>query len=174
MYFGGCMNDKKALAMAVKATNDQATAKLTWIRHPLLERIATAFARYVGMESIDADGNPLLVTALKHALRDIREHEENDDAARAAFVNALLHYSTDVFAQLAVVEQPSGGVQWMPFAGGLLEFMSGHNGAPVTVTRKPTTVAPDMARVFMIMKILPSSMFDEQSLNAFLKPSTTV
>lgn len=163
------MSDKKILAAAVRATGEHAAAKVIWARYPLLERIATAYARYVGMESVDALGGSLLVAAVKHALHDVQQHE-NDDVARAAFVNALLEHSSDVFSQLAVVETDSGGVQWMPFACGLPEFVSKYPDGQLTVTRKPCAISSEMARMFMIMKILPSSLLDEESLQEFLNP----
>jgi len=163
------MSDKKILAAAVRATGEHAAAKVIWARYPLLERIATAYARYVGMESVDALGGSLLVAAVKRALHDVQQHE-NDDVARAAFVNALLDHSSDVFSQLAVVETESGGVQWMPFACGLPEFVSNYPDGELTVTRKPCAIGSDMARMFMIMKILPSTLLDEESLREFLNP----
>lgn len=166
------MSEKKILAAAVRASGDHAAAKTVWIRYPLLERIATAFAKYVGLESVDSNGGPLLVTALKRALTAVSQLEDEDDLARAAFVNALLDHSIDVFAQLAVIETPSGGIQWMPFASSLPEFVSKHPDATLTVTRKAPSVTAEMARLFMIMKILPSSLLDEESLNEFLNPAT--
>ena len=164
------MSDKKILAGAVRATGEHAAAKVIWARYPLLERIATAFAKYVGNECVNAMGDPLLVSAVKRALTEVQQHE-NDDVARAAFVNAILDYSCDVFSQLVVAETESGGVQWMPFASGLPGFLEKYPDAEVSVTRKECALSSEMARMFMIMKILPSTLLDEESLKEFLNPA---
>lgn len=159
------MNEKKILADAVKATGDQATAKVVWIQHPLLEQIAMSFGGYVGMESIDAAGKPLLVTAVKKALAEFVQREEDEDAARAAFVNALLEYSCDVFAQDIVVETRQGEIEWTPFASGLSTFLAQLQNAKPTVKRKECQIAPMLARTFMMTKIIPSTMLDQRSLS---------
>lgn len=168
------MNDKKVLAAAVKAIGEHSLARIVWARYPLLERISTAYAKYIGSESVDADGKPLLETVLKHAFAELGQHPDDDDAARAAFINAVLSYSSDVFAQLAIVDTPSGEVQWMPFACGLMDFMASHPGSAVTVTRRESAFNADMARMFVMMKILPSSLLDETSLNELLHPAPQV
>ncbi|UTY55883.1 hypothetical protein [Massilia sp. erpn] len=159
------MNEKKILTVAVKETGDQAAAKVIWIQYPLLEQIATSFAGYVGMESIDASGKPLLVTAIRKALAEFRQREDDEDAARAAFVNALLEYSCDVFAQDIVVETPQGEIEWSQFAGGLMAFLAQLPHAIPTVTRKECLIAPMLARTFMMTKIIPSSVLDQRSLS---------
>lgn len=158
-------NEKKILADAVKATGDQAVAKVVWLQQPLLEQIAMGFAGYVGMESIDAEGKPLLVTAIKKALAEFSQREENEEAARAAFVNTLLEFSCDVFAQDVVVETRQGEIAWMPFASGLTAFLAQLPGATPTVARKECQIAPMLARTFMMTKIIPSTMLDQRSLS---------
>lgn len=159
------MNEKKILADAVKATGDQATAKVVWIQHPLLEQIAMSFAGYIGLESIDSSGKPLLVTAVKKALAEFAQREEDEDAARAAFVNTLLEFSCDVFAQDIVVETRQGEIEWTPFASGLSEFLAQLQNAKPTVQRKECQIAPMLARTFMMTKIIPSTMLDQRSLS---------
>lgn len=159
------MNEKKILADAVKATGDQATAKVVWIQHPLLEQIAMSFAGYVGMESIDEAGKPLLVTAVKKALAEFVQREDDEDAARAAFVNAILEFSCDVFAQDIVVETRQGEIEWTPFASGLSAFLAQLQNAKPTVHRKECQIAPMLARTFMMTKIIPSTMLDQRSLS---------
>jgi hypothetical protein len=158
-------NEKKILADAVKSTGDQATAKVVWIQHPLLEQIAMSFAGYVGMESIDESGRPLLVTAIKKALIEFRQREDNEEAARAAFVHTLLEFSCDVFAQDIVVETRQGEIAWMPFASGLLPFLAQLPNVTPTVARKECQIAPALARTFMMTKIIPSTMLDQRSLS---------
>lgn len=158
------MNEKKILAVAVKETGDQAVAKVVWVQYPLLEQIAMSFAGYVGMESIDADGKPLLVTAIKKALAEFALREEDEVAARAAFVNTLLEFSCDVFAQDVVVETRQGEIAWMPFASDLTAFLAQVPNVKPTVTRKPCQIAPMLARTFMMTKIIPSSLLDQASL----------
>ena len=159
------MNEKKILADAVKATGDQAVAKVVWIQQPLLEQIAMAFAGYVGMASVDAAGKPLLVTVIKKALAEFSEREDDENAARAAFVNTILEFSCDVFAQDIVVETPGGEISWMPFASGLSTFLAQLPGAAPQVARKECQLAPMLARTFMMTKIIPSTMLDERSLS---------
>jgi len=158
------VNEKKILAAAVKEAGDQATAKVVWVQYPLLEQIAMSFAGYVGMESIDADGKPLLVTAIKKALAEFTQREEDEVAARAAFVNTLLEFSCDVFAQDVVVETRQGEIAWMPFASDLAAFLAQVPNVKPIVTRKPCQIAPMLARTFMMTKIIPSSMLDQNSL----------
>lgn len=158
-------NEKKILADAVKATGDQASAKVVWIQHPLLEQIAMSFAGYVGMHSLDAVGKPLLVTAVKKALAEFTQHDGDDDAARAAFVNALLEFSCDVFAQDIVVETRQGEIAWMQFASDLTSFLAQVPNAVPVVTRKDCQIAPMLARTFMMTKIIPSTMLDQRSLS---------
>jgi hypothetical protein len=158
-------NEKKILADAVKATGDQATAKVVWIQYPLLEQIATSFAGYVGINSIDADGKPLLVTVMKKALAEFSQREDNEDSARAAFVNAILEFSCDVFAQDVVVETRQGEIAWMPFASGLVPFLAQLPNATPVVLRKECQIAPMLARTFMMTKIIPSTMLDQRSLS---------
>lgn len=158
------MNEKKILAVAVKEAGDQATAKVVWVQYPLLEQIAMTFAGYVGMESIDADGTPLLVTAIKKALAEFTLREEDEVAARAAFVNTLLEFSCDVFAQDVVVETREGEIAWMPFASDLTAFLAQVRNVKPTVMRKPCQIAPMLARTFMMTKIIPSSLLDQDSL----------
>ena len=162
------MNGKKILASATKATGDQAVAKVVWIQHPLLEAIATSFAEYVGMESIDADGKPLIVTALKKALAEFGLREYDEQAARAAFVNTLLEHSCDVFAQDIVIETPQGEVAWMQFACGLGEFLAKQPNVAPIVSRKECQIPPMIARTFMMTKVIPSTMLDQDSLNELL------
>jgi hypothetical protein len=159
------VNEKKILAAAIKESGEHATAKGVWIQYPLLEQIAMGFAAYVGVESVDEAGKPLLVTAVKKALAEFKEREHDEEAARAAFVNALLEFSCDVFAQEIVVETAQGAVEWMPFASGLMSFLSQiPNGKP-TVTRKECLIAPMLARTFLMTKIIPSTMLDQRSLS---------
>lgn len=157
--------EKKILADAVKATGEQAAAKVVWIQHPLLEQIAMSFAGYVGMESVDATGKPLLVTAIKKALAEFSQRESDEDAARAAFVNTLLEFSCDVFAQDIVVDTCQGEISWMPFASGLTSFLSQLPNAVPEVARKDCEIAPILARTFMMTKIIPSTMLDQRSLS---------
>jgi len=158
-------NEKKILTDAVKATGDQAIAKVVWIQHPLLEQIAMSFAGYVGMESIDEAGKPLLVTAVKKALAEFSQREDNVEAARAAFVNTLLEFSCDVFAQDIVVDTRQGEIAWMPFASSLTAFLAALPDGVPSVTRNVCQIVPMLARTFMMTKIIPSSMLDQRSLS---------
>ena len=159
------MNEKKILAAAIKASGEQAAAKSVWIQYPLLEQIAMAFAGYVGMESIDASGKALLVTIIKSALEAFMEREHNEEAARAAFVHAILEGSCDVFAQEIVVEAENGSaIEWQAFAGSLSSFLAAVPNGKITVTRKECEIAPVLARTFMMTKIIPNTMLDQRSL----------
>lgn len=158
------MNEKKILATAVKAAGEHSKAKVLWVIQPLLEQMAMAFAGYVGMEALDSGGRPLLVTAVKNAIGAFNAHGDDEQAARAAFVRSLLDNCQDVFSQLVVVETQRGAIAWTPFASGLTDFLALHEGGRVEVSRQPCRIPEQIARTFLMTKIIPSTLLDQDSL----------
>lgn len=158
------MDKKQLLADAVKAAGEQTKAKHLWVVDPMIENIAMSFAEYIGMCSIDEQGKPLLVTAIKKAIAAHDQYEESHRAARAAFVRCLLEYSQDVFAQQVIVETPRGAIAWMPFASSVSEFLAHYPGAPVEVERQPCKIAEPITSTFLMTKIIPTALLDQASL----------
>lgn len=159
------MDEKKyLLTEAVKAAGEQSKAKHLWVVDPMIENIAMAFAEYVGMHSLDASNKPLLVGAIKRALTAYEQYEESPRAARAAFVRSLLANSQEVFAQQIIVETPRGAIAWQPFASSLTEFLSHYPKAEVEVERQECKIAEPITNMFLMTKIIPSSLLDQASL----------
>lgn len=156
--------DKKILTSAVKEAGEHAQAKVVWVMQPLLEQMAQAFASYVGMQSLDSAGKPLLVSAMKNALQTYTSNEDNERVAIAAFVNSLLSNSRDVFSQQIVVETNRGDIVWSPFASGLTEFLDAHPDATITSKRIECTIPESITKTFMMTKIIPSTLLDQSSL----------
>jgi hypothetical protein len=162
------MNEKKILESAVKAAGEHAYAKVLWVMQPLLETMALKFADYVGPHSITESKRPLLATAMKQALRSYAAVEDNEVKARAAFVKALLDYSQEVFAQQLVVDTPRGSICWNPFSCGAMEFANSHPDSVPTPGRQQCRIPEAIARTFMMTKIIPSSLLDNDSLSELL------
>jgi hypothetical protein len=158
------MDQKKLLAEAVKAAGEHSKAKHLWVVDPMIENIAMAFAEYVGMESIDANKQPLLVGALKRALAAHEQYEHSPRAGRAAFVRSLLSNSQEVFSQQIIVETPRGAIAWMPFASSVTEFLGHYPGAEVEVERQECRIAEPITSTFLMTKIIPPSLLDQASL----------
>ena len=158
------MDNKKLLAEAVAAAGEQSKAKQLWVIDPMIENIASAFAGYVGMVSLDKDGKALLVGAIKRALDEHEAYEDSPRAARAAFVRSLLSNSQEVFAQQVIVETPRGAIVWMPFVSSVSEFLQHYPGAEVEVERQECQIAESITSTFLMTKIIPPSLLDQTSL----------
>jgi hypothetical protein len=158
------MDKKQLLIEATKAAGEQSKAKQLWVIDPMIENIAMAFAEYIGMHSIEQDGKPLLVCAIKRALDAYDLYESNPRAARAAFVRSLLANSQEVFAQEVIVETPRGAIVWMPFASSLTEFLALYPDAEVEVGRQDCKIAEPITSTFLMTKIIPASLLDQASL----------
>lgn len=158
------MDKKQLLTEAVKAAGEQSKAKQLWVLDPMIESIATAFADYVGIVSIDASGNPLLVGAITRAMGCYDLYEDSPRAARAAFVRSLLANSQDVFAQQVIVETPRGAIMWMPFVSGVTDFLRDYPGTEVEVERQECKIPEQICNTFMMTKIIPTALLDQASL----------
>lgn len=158
------MEKKQLLIEAIKAAGEQSKAKQLWVMDPMIENIAGAFAEYVGLMSIDQDKKPLLVGAIKRAMREYENYEDSPRAARAAFVRSLLGNSQDVFSQQIIVETPGGDIVWMPFSSSVTEFMKHYPGSALEVNRQECKIPEQICSTFLMTKIIPPELLDHASL----------
>lgn len=163
--------EKKLLNEAIKQVGLHAQARTLWLIHPLLEQMSTSFAEYVGMESLTDTGKPLLPFAMSDAFKKYKEAagpDENLKAGVSAFVRSLLDKSGDLFSQQIVAQTDRGDIVWSPFVSGLTEFLAAYPGATVTASRIECKIAPSIATVLLMTKIIPNSLLDQESLNELL------
>lgn len=165
------MNDKKILVDAIKAAGLLAQAKVVWVVHPLLEEMACKFAGYAGPYAVTQAGKSLLQQCLKDAFIKYKKamDEEGDTAAVRAFAQSLISYSVEIFSQRLVVETPKGDLGWMQFVCGADEFLAKFpDDAKVTCTWEASRISNEIASAFMMIKIIPSEMLDNDSLAELL------
>lgn len=156
------------LAEAIKKAGEATKAKHIWVVDPMIESIMTAFANYVGMQTLAANGEPLVVVAVRRAFAAFQEYEGFERAARAAFVRSLLSHSKEMFSQLVVAETPRGGIAWMPFACSLTEFLQMYPGVEIDVIRTECKIDESITRTFLMTKIIPAALLDQASLAELL------
>lgn len=164
--------DKNYLSEAIKKTGLSAQVKTVWLYHPLLEQMASEFASYVCMHTLAANGQSLLCVALKDALSKYKAAGEDEKEAVASFTRSLIAHSAEVFAQQVVVTTDRGDVAWSPFVCSLHDFLASYPEANVTAKRVETKIQPSIAKTFMMTKIIPHSLLDQNSLSELLNDET--
>jgi len=165
------MNDKQILADAIKKLGLLTQTKLIWITHPILELLATKFAGYVGPFSKASNGNSLLEAGLKDAIRSFQEEQHangNDSVAIGRFVKSIINSAVEVFSQRMVVETSSGDILWHPFVCSAADFIAKYQNLNISTTRAESNVPESIAFAFMMVKIIPLSMLDKDSLAELL------
>lgn len=159
------MTPKQLLTEAIKKTGMQGQEKNIWILHPLLEQMALKLADYIGLQAIDAEGNPLLVSALKKAAKEYSHNVDsgmNEETAMAGFIRSLLDSGTFVFNQEIAVETASGAILWQPFAGSLTSFIDGHKSEKITAAVRPAAIKKSIATAFVSMWLAPAELLNTE------------
>jgi hypothetical protein len=166
------MNDKKILQEAIKKTGLLSQAKIAWVVHPILEGLAIKFAGYVGSHAVTQSGKPLLEQSIKEAFDNYKhanDASEDDNAVVRSFARCLLNHSIEVFSQQLVVDTPSGDLMWMPFVCGANEFVSKFpSDAKISCTWVQSRISYNIAIGFMMTKLLPPALLDNDSLAELL------
>jgi len=172
------MTVKKVLLQAIKEAGLLSQSKVAWVVNPLLEEIAMKFAGYVGPHAVTAQGKNLLQHSLKQAFakyQQAEDEEQGDSTAMRNFARTLVESSTGVFSQQMTVSTPGGDLIWMPFVCGAIEFLSKFPAdAAVTCTWVESRISHNIASAFMMTKILPASLLDQDSLVELLGESKAV
>lgn len=162
------MNDKKILNAAIKTAGLQSIARKIWTHHPLLENMVTSLVNYTGTHAQCANGSSLLIFAIENAFSSYQEAMDKgaqENTAIGDYVRSLLKSSTQVFCQRIVIETGRGEVLWAPFVCSLLEFITQHPGGEISVTTKKSNISDAIATAFMMTKIIPHSLLDNESLS---------
>ena len=162
--------DNKFITEAVKAAGLLSHAKVVWVRHPLLSQVAQDFANYVGDKTIAENGKPLINVAIKAALQKYEQAGGADEREKAtmAFLTSILTSSIEVFAQQLTVKVKNGEYAWSPFTGSAVDFLNAYPDAEVNIERKEMSVLDSLALVFMMTKILPSSLLEKEQMTELL------
>lgn len=160
------MNAKKLLNDAAKDIGLHAQVRSILTDEPLLEVMTISLLEYTGTESIAKSGIPLFNEAILQAVNAYMKAVENDQpqSARGSFIRLLLATSTEVFEQHIVVSTPNGDILWPPVVCGLPEFLAKYPGREITVHRRPSNISKAFETTFMMTKIIPHALLDNESL----------
>lgn len=159
------MTPKQLLTEAIKKTGMQGQIKNIWILHPLLEQMALKLADYIGLHAIDANGEPLLVSALKKASTEYSRNVDdgmNEEVAMAGFIRSLLDSGTFVFNQEISIDTIHGSIMWQPFAGSLTAFIDGNKSEKVAATVRPAAIKKSIATAFVSMWLVPPEVLNTE------------
>lgn len=159
----------KILNEAVKSVGLLSQAKVIFLMDPLLEQMATQFAEYVGTQSLASNNKPLLSVAVKEAITNYNAlGEDNPKQAFSAFVRTLIDQGAEVFAQRIYVKTDQGEIMWSPFVSSVTEFLSKYPNAEIVAERGESKFALELSKTFMMTKIIPVSLLDQESLSEIL------
>lgn len=160
------MNAKKILNDAAKEIGQHVQVRSILTDEPLLEEMTLALLEYTGTECIAKSGLPLFNEALLQGVNAYTKAVENDQpaCARGSFIRLLLATGTEIFEQLIVVSTPNGDILWSPFVEGLPEFLAKYPGREITVRRRPSNISKGLETTFVMTKIIPHALLDNESL----------
>lgn len=159
--------EKEVLNQVIRELGLVSKAKVIWIMQPILEEIAIKFAGYVGQYAVCENGQPLLQSVFGEAFSKHKaelDATENNQAAQTIFIKTLVSRSKEVFAQQLLASTAQGDVEWNPLVCGATSFIAQFPDAIFTNTRVAPKVDASIAVTFMLIKILPTSMLDKETI----------
>jgi len=159
--------EKKLLTEIARKHNLVNSAKQIWRENPVLEQVTTALAEYIGLHPLDDAGDPLLETAVIHAIKQYlaggsKADPDDYQPSVTAYLRTVIKFAAMIYKQDLIVQTSSGDIRWMPFECSATEFLARHPGAAVRIApRSKPALVQLVAEVAVMIKIVPLSLLEQ-------------